>query len=85
MTTPKDERLARRNAAVATKEGTALYMRYLGVLRVLGQCGAHLHAGSDLSEEAREEIEMALQDAADNYPVTVRKVGGLYIVEPDGA
>lgn len=58
-------------------EDLDLYLRYLGVLAVLCECSVHV------SHDIREQIEAALDDATQHYPLRVRRVLNRFEIEPD--
>jgi hypothetical protein len=60
------------------RDDVGLYMRYLGVLQLLGDASAYLPKEGDL----REQIENALDDATKTYGVSVRRVLNRYDIGP---
>ena len=57
---------------------TELYLRYLGVLGLLGQCSVYV------DDDLRETIIMAMEDAASHHPVRVVRVLNRVEIEPIG-
>ena len=57
---------------------TDLYMRYIGVLSLLGNVAAHLPTNS----EWHDSIEVAMEDAARNHPIAWRRTLNRYDIEP---
>lgn len=60
------------------RDKVGLYMRYLGVLQLLGDASAYLPTNDDI----RERIEAAMKDAEETYGLSVRKVFNRYDVSP---
>lgn len=73
-------RAENRAAVISTKAGTELYLRYLGMLRVLGEAAAFVPG--DFAD-MREQIDMALRDAEAAYPLKVVQVLARYDVYSD--
>lgn len=66
-----------RQAVASIPQGVDLYMRYLGVLRVLGEAAVYVD-----NSDVEEMIHRALLDATIHYPVTVTQILKRYDVEP---
>jgi hypothetical protein len=55
---------------------TDMYLRYLGVLGLLGECSVYV------PEEIRETIKMAMDDAASHHPLRVIRMLDRIEIEP---
>jgi hypothetical protein len=54
-----------------------MYMRYLGVLALLGECSVHV------DEDIRSSIERAMTDACAAHPLKWKRILDRCVVEPD--
>ena len=61
-----------------------LYMKYLGVLGLLGDAGAFAD-NNDEGRDLHERMTRAMADAATTYPISARRVLSRFDVEPDYA
>lgn len=60
----------------------ALYMRYLGCLKLLAECSVYL-SGPE-GEDLRECIGRAMNDACKNHPLTWRRILNRIEIEAKG-